>query len=305
MIRVTDLRKSYGPLVAVDGVSFAVERGGSFALLGPNGAGKTTTISMITGLLKPDSGSVALGDEGANPVAPAARMLLGTVPQSLSIYEDLTADENLRFFGGIYGLRGRQLAAAVDRAFEVVSLAERRADRVSTYSGGMKRRLNIAASLLHDPPVMLLDEPTVGVDPQSRNHIFETIGRLRGEGRTILYTTHYMEEAERLCERVAIMDHGRLLAEDSVNRLIAAHGGDERVIVELAEARAPADHPFAELAADGATFDGTRLCVPTRDPFELIQRIGACGLSIRTLRVERPSLEDVFLNLTGRTLRDL
>ncbi len=239
----------YGDITAVDGISFEVARGETFGLLGPNGAGKTTTINMIVGALHPDSGSVVVDGE-LDPTRPSARLKIGTAPQSLALYGDLTAEENLTFFGTLYGLGGARLRGRVEWALEFSGLAARRRHRVGTYSGGMQRRLNLVCGLLHDPPVILLDEPTVGVDPQSRNLIFESIEALRKQGRTILYTTHYMEEAERLCDRVAIMDRGKILALDRVEALLLRYGGEP------------------------------------------------------VTKVERGSLETVFLRLTGHALRD-
>jgi ABC-2 type transport system ATP-binding protein len=220
------VRKSYGNLVAVDGLSLQVRRGEILGLLGPNGAGKTTTIGLVTGLLEPDAGRVDI--EGAGPPSsPEARRRLGVAPQSLALYESLTGRENLEFFASIQGLQGEARRERVRAALFFVGLADRAADSVSGYSGGMKRRLNLAAAVLHDPEIVLLDEPTVGVDPQSRGLIFDNVLALRARGRTIVYATHYMEEAERLCDRVAIVDHGRLLALDTVDSLVAASGGEE------------------------------------------------------------------------------
>ena len=249
MIEARELYKCYGSVRAVDGVSFRVERGETFGLLGPNGAGKTTTISMLVGALPPDRGSVVIDGE-SDPTRPELRLKIGTAPQSIALYADLTGEENLAFFGSLYQLSGRHLGDRIDWALEFSGLAPRRKSRVATYSGGMQRRLNLVAGLLHDPPVILLDEPTVGVDPQSRNLIFENIEALRKQGRTILYTTHYMEEAQRLCDRVAIMERGTILALDRVDALIERFGGEP------------------------------------------------------VTRVERGTLETVFLHLTGRHLRD-
>jgi ABC-2 type transport system ATP-binding protein len=230
-IAVRDLRKTFGDIAAVDGISFEVAPGETFGLLGPNGAGKTTTINMIVGALRPDAGSVVIDGE-PDPTRPAARLKIGTAPQSLALYNDLTGEENLAFFGTLYGLAGDRLRERVGWALEFSGLAARRRSRVGTYSGGMQRRLNLVCGLLHDPPVILLDEPTVGVDPQSRNLIFENIEALRKRGRTVLYTTHYMEEAERLCDRVAIIDRGRILALDTVAALRERHGGEPVTRVE-------------------------------------------------------------------------
>lgn len=298
MIEVHDLRKSFGERRAVDGVSFTVERGECFGLLGPNGAGKTTTMHMTIGVLRPDGGTITINGK-PDPMQPEVRRHLGLAPQKLSLYEELTADENLHFFGKLYGLAGAALKKRVDWAFEFAQLTDRRRDRVGAYSGGMKRRLNLAAALLHEPPVVLCDEPTVGVDPQSRNTIFESLEQLKAAGTTVIYTTHYMEEAERLCDRVAIIDHGKILALDSVRALIRAHGGDAQVQAELtAPPEAPLDVP-GKLAVDGAS-----LTLATSAPLEAIGTLARAGVAFHTLHVEQPNLEGVFLNLTGRSLRD-
>jgi len=275
------VRKRYGGLVAVDGLSLEVRRGEILGLLGPNGAGKTTTVGLATGLLAPDEGRVEIAGAGP-PSSPAARRRLGVAPQSLALYESLTGRENLAFFGEVQGLGGQALRERVEAALAFVGLADRADERVAGYSGGMKRRLNLAAAVVHDPDVVLLDEPTVGVDPQSRGLVFENVLALRERGRAIVYTTHYMEEAERLCDRVAIVDHGRLLALGTVGSLLAAHGGRSVLVAETekGEVRLETPEPLAEL---------NRL---------------AASSGVRSFRVERPRLEDVFLHLTGRRLRD-
>ncbi len=281
MLRLTDVRKAFGATVAVDGLSLSIRQGEVFGLLGPNGAGKTTTVNMAVGVLRPDQGTVQLDGVGS-PDRPDVRGKIGVATQALALYEDLTGDENLSFFGKLQGLTGRKLAERVAWALEFVALSDRRRDSVKAYSGGMKRRLNIAVAVIHDPPLLLLDEPTVGVDPQSRNAIFENILALRKQGRTVVYTTHYMEEAQRLCDRVGIMDHGRLLALDTVDRLITAHGGKSILLAERTsgEVRVETDDPLAELLR--------------------LQKEGP----LQRFRVERPDLERVFLHLTGRELRD-
>ena len=275
------VRKRYGDLLAVDGLSLEVRRGEILGLLGPNGAGKTTTVGLATGLLLPDEGRVEVAGAGA-PSSPAARGRLGVAPQALALYESLTGRENLAFFGSIQGLKEAALRARVEEALVFVGLVDRADERVAGYSGGMKRRLNLAAAIVHDPQVVLLDEPTVGVDPQSRSLVFENVAALRGRGRAIVYTTHYMEEAERLCDRVAIVDHGRLLALGTVGALLAEHGGRDVLVAdtEEGEVRVETGEPLAEL---------NRLAASRR---------------VRSFRVERPRLEDVFLHLTGRHLRD-
>ncbi len=296
MIEARDLRKSFGEIAAVDGVSFALARGETFGLLGPNGAGKTTTILLLVGALAPDGGDVVV-DGSADPTRPAVRRAIGVAPQALSLYAELTGEENLEFFGRLYGLEGHALRDRVARGLALAGLESRRGDRVSTYSGGMQRRLNLACALVHDPPLLLLDEPTVGVDPQSRSHIFDSIEALRKEGRTILYTTHYMEEAQRLCDRVAIMDHGRVLALDTVERLIERHGGPAVIEAELI--RPPADPSRIPWRVDG-----TSLRIETGRPLEDVARLASAGLPLASLNVRRPDLEAVFLSLTGRRLRD-
>src|SRR3954469_12107011 len=219
MLTIKHLRKSFGSLVAVEDVSFSVKRGTLVGLLGPNGAGKTTTVSMIAGLTLPDKGDVLVEGARLSGDTDPKKRRIGLVPQDLALYEELSARANLRFFGALYSLSGAALDTAIKNALDLVGLSDRINDRVATYSGGMKRRLNLAAGLLHDPDVLLLDEPTVGVDPQSRNAIFDNLETLKARGKALLYTTHYMEEAERLADRIVIIDHGRVVADDSVDRL--------------------------------------------------------------------------------------
>ncbi|MDE2347569.1 MAG: ABC transporter ATP-binding protein [Gammaproteobacteria bacterium] len=216
MLDVEQLSKRFGSRTAVDAISFGIGRGETVGLLGPNGAGKTTTIAMISGISKPDGGEVRLDGVSVVRDADALKRRVGLVPQDLALYEELSAWANLQLFGGLYGLGARQLRQRAEAALALVGLADRSGERVGSFSGGMKRRLNIAGALLHDPDLLLLDEPTVGVDPQSRNAIFDNLEELKRRGKTLLYTTHYMEEAERLCDRVLILDHGRILADDTV-----------------------------------------------------------------------------------------
>jgi ABC-2 type transport system ATP-binding protein len=296
MIVVTDLYKQFGKTVAVDGISFSIEKGEVFGLLGPNGAGKTTTINMIVGILKPDTGSVAIDGSG-DPTASEVRGRIGNAPQAIALYGRLTAWENLAFFGRMYGLSGRKLHDRVSDALHFVGLWERRKDLAGNFSGGMQRRLNLAAAVVHDPPIYLLDEPTVGVDPQSRNMIFDSIEKLKADGRTILYTTHYMEEAQRLCDRVAIIDRGKILDLDTVDGLIDAHGGDALIEAELREL------PESVESLPGNIEEKT-LRIKTSNPLEELARLNKHGLAIDQLKINRPNLETVFLNLTGRSLRD-
>jgi len=281
MLRLYNLTKRFGATVAVDDLSFSAEPGEILGFLGPNGAGKTTTISMIAGLLRPDDGRIELDGAGA-PDCPEVRRKIGVAPQALAVYDELTGAENLTFFGKLTGLRGAVLRDRVDWALDFVALTDRRHDRAKTYSGGMKRRLNLAVALVHDPPLLLLDEPTVGVDPQSRNAMFDKIVELKSAGHTVVYTTHYMEEAQRLCDRVGIIDHGRILALDGVDELIQRYGGTSVVTAH--------------------TRDG-EVRIESNDPIQECVRLQRDG-DIQSLRVDRPSLETVFLNLTGRALRD-
>ena len=281
MLRLDNVRKSFGSTRAVDGLSLSVKRGELFGLLGPNGAGKSTTVSLAVGLLEPDSGQIAIEGLG-NPREPAVRRRIGVATQAVALYELLSAEENLRFFGEVYGLSGSTLASRVAWCLDFVGLTDRKGDRVGAYSGGMKRRLNLAAALVHEPELLLLDEPTVGVDPQSRNKIFENIAALHREGRTIIYTTHYMEEAERLCDRIAIVDAGKLLAIGTVQQLIETHGGAPTLMVKSG---------------------GAERRLQTADPLAELNRVAA-QTTIESFQMERPTLEQVFLRLTGRSLRD-
>lgn len=296
MIDVQNLQKSFGQLKAVDGVSFQIHKGETFGLLGPNGAGKSTTIHMIIGAVKPDGGQVTF--EGGIPGgSKQAKLGLGVAPQALALYEELTAEENLAFFGTVYALESKQLQERIEFCLDFAGLQDRRHDRVCKFSGGMKRRLNIAIALIHEPRIVLFDEPTAGVDPQSRNHIFEGIELLRSEGKTVLYTTHYMEEAERLCDRVAIMDRGKILAVDTVDGLVRDHGGPSQIVAEFTEAPTSLNGLPAEV-------DGRSLRLSTTKPGEDLARIAQLNAPLASLNLERSNLEKVFLNLTGRSLRD-
>lgn len=281
MIRFDNIKKSFGKTVAVDGITFEIEPHEVFGLLGPNGAGKTTTVNMTVGLVKPDSGKVEFAGLGS-PKDPKVRAKIGVAPQTLSLYDDLSGQENLECFGKLYGLSGEKVQERVAWSLDFVGLTERKNDRVKTYSGGMKRRLNLAVALVHNPEYLILDEPTVGVDPQSRNAIFENIEQLKKNGCTVIYTTHYIEEAQRLCDRVGIMDKGKLLALDTVDSLIKQYGGNSAIIIEK---------------------DDGEQKIETQNPIEEIIKLQK-QTGLTGIRLLNPSLETVFLNLTGRTLRD-
>jgi len=303
MIAVEGLCKRFGEIVAVDDVSFEVRRGETFGLLGPNGAGKTTTINILCGLLRPGRGTVSLNGK-ADPMRADVRASLGVAPQSLALYEELTARGNLEFFGQINGLTGSKLKEQVATCLDIAGLTPRAKDKVATFSGGMKRRLNLVCALLHEPMILLLDEPTVGVDPQSRNLIFDTIEQLKSEGRTIIYTTHYMEEAQRLCDRVAIIDHGKMLEMDAVQNLIAKHGGPSHIEAELDRPAEKPEELAQRLGVKDLEWHGDTVRFETAEPMQSLAALNHCGVRFKTLKVETTNLEDVFLNLTGRRLRD-
>ncbi len=309
IVEVNNLVKSFNDLTAVNGVNFAILQGEIFGLLGPNGAGKTTTISMLTCLLVPTSGTASIDDRDVVSKAKAVKGIIGLVPQDLAVYPQLSARDNLLFFGRIYGLKGRQLQQRVNDLLELVGLYDRANDLVRTFSGGMKRRINIAAGLLHQPQVLFLDEPTVGVDPQSRNFIFDNIERLNRQGMTILYTTHYMEEAERLCHRVAIIDHGQIIAMDTPKALIDSLGGG---IIRLGLPETTKQTFIDQLqklpAVKNSSLQDNILSVQTHHSQEalaqIIQLLNTANMTISTLEILEPNLESVFLHLTGRKLRD-
>jgi ABC-2 type transport system ATP-binding protein len=275
LLETRGLGKSYGDKVALAGLDLRVDAGEMVGLLGPNGAGKTTAISMIAGVLTPSRGTALIAGHDVRRDPFPARRALGLVPQDLALYEELPARHNLAFFGALWGLTGAELNERTDWALELAGLTDRAGEPVKRYSGGMKRRLNLAAGLLHRPQLVILDEPTVGVDPQSRNHIFETIRRLREQEKmTVLYTSHYMEEVQALCDRVAILDHGVLIADDAIESLVRAHGGGA-----------------LQLEVDG-------------DQAAVVAAVEAAGAKVRAVRSGATGLESVFLHLTGKQLRD-
>jgi ABC-2 type transport system ATP-binding protein len=303
------LRKAFGDRVVVDDVGFRIARGETFGLLGPNGAGKTTTISMVMGLLSRDAGNIEIDGRPLDDDPLGARAVLGYVPQELAVYPDLTGGENLRFFARLYGLAGQALTERVDAALDAVGLADRAGDLVEDYSGGMKRRLNIAVGLLNRPRLLILDEPTVGVDPQSRNAILESVESLGAEGMGVLYTTHYMEEAERLCDRLAIMDGGRMIASGTVAELVETVGEHDQITLR-ASGRLGAAAERLEAVDDVvavSTTDGAISIIVDRAGEHLPAIVAQCvaaGAQVDGVDISRPNLESVFLHLTGKTLRD-
>jgi ABC-2 type transport system ATP-binding protein len=314
ILEAKSLVKKYGDFTAVNDVNLAIQEGEILGLLGPNGAGKTTIISMITGLLEPTSGSITVDGQDLETDTNVVKAKLGLVPQDLALYPTLSARDNLAFFGSIYGLRGKDLRQRVDAMLEIVELTERADEKIETYSGGMKRRVNIAAGLLHQPQVLLLDEPTVGVDPQSRNAIFEGVKALNRAGMTVIYTTHYMEEAERLCHRVAIIDEGQIIALDTPSALIRSLGGG---ILDLGledgesgpgRVQTVVDRVTELPAVKSATRDNGHLKVETHRFQEGLMGILDITrqLDVRITSMEKlePNLESVFLKLTGKRLRE-
>lgn len=309
VLEAAGLRKAFGDLIAVDGVDFHIGEGETYGLLGPNGAGKTTTISMVTGLLERDAGEVTVAGRPITTTTIEAKGAIGYVPQDIAIYPDLSARENLEFFARLYGMAGKQRSARVDEVLEIIGLADRAGDRADEYSGGMKRRLNIGIGLLHEPQLLMLDEPTVGVDPQSRNAILESVEGLSHEGMAVLYTTHYMEEAERLCDRVGIIDKGKIMAEGTRTELVALVGGRDRVRLSTSDRIEPAleslrSHPAVDEVT--ATDGGIELLVHDGGSAlpKLLEMAASAGVGVNSVDVIEPNLEAVFLHLTGKALRD-
>lgn len=305
MLTLENITKRYGAVAALDGVSLEIKRGEFFGLLGPNGAGKSTLMSLVAGLRSPDTGSLTLDGQPLDAAHPAVRAHLGLVPQHLALYPRLSAEQNLRIFGELYGLSGAILRERIAESLEAVQLADRRHDLVETFSGGMQRRLNLVASLLHRPQVLLCDEPTVGVDPQSRNAIFDFLEKLNREGLTIIYSTHYMEEATRLCSRIGIIDHGRIHALGSLDELLLQLPFEEEIRFPIEAATSPLAR---ELATEGVIAE-------SGDFYQFRPRAGyrlsgfyalteSRGLPARLFTSQRPTLEALFLHLTGRQLRE-
>lgn len=303
MLEVADVRKHYGSLEALRGVNFVVEEGELFGLLGPNGAGKTTLISILSGLLTPSAGRAAVA---GRPIR-EARAEIGLVPQDLAIYGELTARENLEFFGQLYGLRGTDLRRRAEEVLDAIGLTDRADQRAATFSGGMKRRLNLGAALVHRPRLLLLDEPTTGVDPQSRNRIFEEVRRLNADGVTIVYTSHYMEEVQSLCRRVGILDGGNLIACDTLNKLLRLLPGQIRFRVpQVTEGLIQRLNDLPQVTWQ--RIDSERFEVSAHDVPHALMRLAfvlsELGMEPTEIEANEPNLERVFLHLTGRELRD-
>jgi len=306
MIQVQNLSKSFQSIKAVDNVNFTISKGEIFGLLGPNGAGKSTTLNIMSTLLKSDAGRILIEGEEIKPNSEACKRLIGVVPQEISLYDELSAYENLLFWGNLYGIPSKELKESIDETLELIGLLDRKKDLIKTYSGGMKRRINIAASLLHKPKILLMDEPTVGIDPQSRNRIFEVVETLNKQGMTIVYTTHYMEEVERLCNRIAIIDSGKIIAQ-----------GTQRELQELVQTKENIQLEFDFLSTDQVAKLSQLL------PYKMIQKenqliiessikelssiitaSNQLGLAINDIQLQKVNLETIFLSLTGKQLRD-
>jgi ABC-2 type transport system ATP-binding protein len=303
------LVRRFGDRTAVDDVSFTVGPGETYGLLGPNGAGKSTTIKLVCGLLAAHGGTVHVAGQRVDERATHAKAAIGYVPQDIALYPDLTAAENLRFFGSLYDLRGAALGQRVDEVLELIGLADRAGDRADSFSGGMKRRLNIGAALLHEPRLLVLDEPTVGVDPQSRHAILESVARLGGAGIAVLYTTHYMEEAQRLCDRVGIIDRGRLVAEGTHRELVSLVQEQDRIVLgATGDLTVLAEQLRALAGVVGATAADGSVEVLAGDARRLLPRVleaaDAAGAAVTSVEVVEPDLEAVFLHLTGSALRE-
>jgi ABC-2 type transport system ATP-binding protein len=310
LVEVRSLTKRFGTLTAVDGVSFDIGAGEAFGMLGPNGAGKTTTVSMMCGLLAPTSGDVVIDGHSILTDGMAVRRTIGVVPQDIALYPTLTARENLVFFARMQDVPTADVPRRVDRVLDIVQLADRQHGRIETYSGGMKRRVNIAVGLLNEPKLLILDEPTVGVDPQSRNSILETLKDLNRQGMTLLYTSHYMEEVEFLCTHIAIIDHGKVIADGDQNSLRLQAGNKDVITIQLVRDATPAVSDLLaglegvdtvevrERTAKVTTSRGRSLLAP------VVSALDATGVKIATIEIKEPDLEDLFLQLTGTSLRD-
>lgn len=308
-IQVENLDKSFEKIHAVNNISFQVLQGEIFSLLGPNGAGKSTTISMISGLLQPDHGDAAILGHSVTNNGAEAKACTGVVPQEIALYNDLSARENLEFWGKMYGLRGQPLKQRVDEVLEMIGLTDRQKDRIEGYSGGMKRRVNIGVALLHKPAVIIMDEPTVGIDPQSRRHILDSVLDLKSNGTTVLYTTHYMEEAQELSDHIAIMDQGQIIASGTHDELVHLVGRKDKIDLQVSE-------PSEQLLVDWQALPGVSrvtaengvVTVLVEDSNvalpDLFDRANNLNIRITAVDIQEPNLESVFLHLTGRALRD-
>lgn len=308
-IQTQNLQKCFGEFAAVKGVSFEVQKGEIFSLLGPNGAGKSTTISMLSCLLQPTSGDAFIMGHSITKDAQNVKSVIGIVPQDIALYGDLSARENLEFWGRMYGLRGNDLAKRIDEVLDIIGLAERQKDRVEKFSGGMKRRVNIGAALMHKPALIIMDEPTVGIDPQSRRHILENIKELNKQGMTVLYTTHYMEEAHELSDHIAIMDQGKVIACGTHEELVKMVGELDRIrLTTNTECETIIQEWRAISGVRQASAEDGHITLLAEDSDGILPRLFECttraGVRITSVEIQEPNLEAVFMHLTGKALRD-
>lgn len=311
VLEVKQLSKRFKDFEAVKEVSFSVQKGESYGLLGPNGAGKTTTIQMISGLFPPSSGSIEIAGIDMVRHPKHGQGLLGIVPQEIALYQTMSARENLAFWGKMYGLKGSSLEKRISDVLEIIGLADRAKEKVETLSGGMRRRVNIGAAILHSPELLIMDEPTVGIDPQSRSHILETVKKLNKEGMTVIYTSHYMEEVEYLCEKIGIMDHGEFITSGTISELRETIGDRSRIVMNFSEKYEPGNiKKFLApiVPEEDLIMEQNELAILHKEPqkilSELIRSITGAGFEITSVEIVEPNLESVFLHLTGRSLRD-
>ena len=309
MIKVRSISKSFGNIEAVKNVSFTIDKGEIFGILGPNGAGKSTIVNILNTLVKPDKGDVIIDGINIKDDGDTIKLIMGVVPQEIALYEELSAYENLMFWGGLYDIPKPELKANVNNTLEIVDLVNRKDDRIKTFSGGMKRRINIACALLHNPRILVLDEPTVGVDPQNRNHIFEVIERLNNEGMTMIYTTHYMEEAERFCDKIAIIDVGGIIAQGTLKELRKISDVKDLITVKLADSdneiisRITSANPLFRFDSLSDTLKVECASI-SRDISVIINHIQSSGGVIERIYTQGTNLESIYLKLTGKELRD-
>ena len=308
-IKLVDIVKRYDKHLAVDNINLTINKGEIFGLLGPNGAGKSTTIKMMMGLLKLTGGEIYIDDRSIRKEALSIKKDLGLVPQELAIYDNMSARENVAFFGSLYGLKGSELKQAVDEALDFVGLVERQKEKPKKFSGGLKRRLNIACAIVHKPNIIIMDEPTVGIDPQSRNHILESVKALNASGSTVIYTSHYMEEVESLCDRIGIIDHGKLIACGPKEEIINQIDAQKKIIIEALDIRFnPVDEMREIAGVKTVTVNENTLEVETTSAQDNLQDIlfllSKHEVKVKKISIQEPDLESVFLALTGRKLRD-
>jgi ABC-2 type transport system ATP-binding protein len=307
MISVSNLKKNYGNIQALKGISFDIKQGEFFGLLGPNGAGKTTTISIMSTILEPDGGEVNIADFNLKDYPIQCKKIIGVVPQEIALYNELSAYDNLMFWGGLYNIPQSELKVRIDETLQLFGLFDRKNDKVKTYSGGMKRRINIASALLHKPKILFMDEPTVGIDPQSRNLIFEVVEKLHREGMTIVYTTHYMEEAERFCDRIGIIDNGQIIAQGTFEELKSSNMMKETIVVSFVKLT---DELYDKVAVSWKDLRRDENAINfyssnvKNDLAKIIIKCSETGLDILRIDIQKINLETIFLNLTGKQLRD-